>query len=328
MLGADLKGQPIEKLLVETRLDIARELFVAATFDEVAKSRCMIASSAGGVDVNEVVEQDAGKVEQLLVDSFRGLQPYQAYTLADALDLSVSSLRPVQSALLGMWKVFLEFDATLVEVNPLVLTRSGEIVAADAHVEIEDDALFRQGQRLAKFGIEVRADQARAPTAFELQANKIDQEDYRGVAGRVIDFGGDLGLLIGAGGGSLTVFDAVIRHGGNPANYCEVGGNPPVSKIYRLTRLILSKPGVQGFAVITNVFSNSRVDFLARGVVKAMVELGIDPKTYPIVFRSAGAFEEDGYAILRKYGVQYLGRDTSMDQAAKVAVDMMREREL
>jgi len=328
MLGAELKGHTIEKVLVETKLDIARELFLAATFDEIAKSRCVIASAAGGVDVNAAVEQDAGKVERLLVGSFSGLQPYQAYTLADALGLSAGSLPTVQKVLLAMWKVFVEYDATLVEVNPLALTRSGEILAADAHIEIEDDALFRQAKRLAKFGIEPREGKPRPPTAFELDASKIDKEDYRGVAGRVIDFGGNLGLLIGAGGGSLTAFDAVNRHGGNPANYCEVGGNPPVSKICRLTKLILSKPGVQGLAVITNVFSNSRVDFLARGVMKAMAELGVDPQTYPILFRSAGAFEEDGYAILRKYGIQYLGRDTSMDQAAKAAVDMMRERGL
>ncbi len=328
MLDADLKGYTVGKLLVEAKLDIARELFVAATFDEVAKSRTLIASVVGGIDVNEVLEQDVSKVERLLVDSFYGLQPYQAYTLASALSLPANLLRVVQKVFLAIWNVFMEYDATLVEVNPLVLSRSGEILAADAHIEIDDDALFRQTQRLAKSGIETREDKPRPPTTFELEASKIDKGDYRGVAGRAIDFGGNLGLLIGAGGGSLTAFDAVRRHGGNPANYCEIGGNPPVSKIYRLTKLILSKPAVQGLAVITNVFSNSRVDFLARGVVKAMVELEIDPRTYPISFRSAGAFEEDGYAILRKYGIQYLGRDTSMDQAAKAAVDMMRERGL
>jgi len=230
--------------------------------------------------------------------------------------------------LLALWKVFEQYDATLAEINPLALTRTGELVAVDAHIEIEDDALFRQMDRLAKHGIHPREDKPRPLTPFELEAAKIDKEDYRGVAGRVIDFGGNLGLLIGAGGGSLTTFDAVLRHGGNPANYCEVGGNAPVGKIYRLAKLILSKPSVQGLAVITNVFSNSRVDFLARGVIKAMLELDIDPRTYPILFRSAGAFEEDGYAILHKYGVSYLGREISMDKAAGLAVKMMRERRL
>lgn len=328
MLGAELNGHAVERLLIEAKLDIVRELFVAVTFNESAKSRTLIASVAGGIDVNRAIEQGQSQVEQLLVDSFYGLQPYQAYTFANALSLPTSLLRSAQNVFLAIWNIFTQYDATLVEVNPLVLCRSGEIVAADAHIEIDDDALFRQTQHLAKLGINPREDRRRPPTAFELEANKIDEGDYRGVAGRVIDFGGNLGLLIGAGGGSLTAFDAVRRHGGNPANYCEVGGNPPVSKVYQLAKLILSKPKVQGLAVITNIFSNSRVDFLARGVVKAIVELGIDPRTYPIFFRSAGAFEEDGYAILRKYGIQYVSRDTSMDQAAKAAVDMMRERGL
>ena len=171
-----------------------------------------------------------------------------------------------------------------------------------------------------------RVDNTRLPTSFEEEAAAIDKSDYRGVAGRVVDFPGNLGLLIGAGGGSLTIFDAILRNGGDPANYCEVGGNPPVSKVYRLCKLILQKPGVKGLAVITNVFSNSRVDFLARGMIKAMLELDIDPQNYPILFRSAGAYEEDAYAILRKYGVKYLGRDTTLDEASKYAVNMLGKK--
>ncbi len=326
MLGMDLKGHRVEKLLVESRLNIAQELFVAVTFDEAAKGYTMIVSSAGGVDVNAAVEAGAGKTHRIAVDAHIGLQPYQAYTLGDAIDLPADALRAAQKVFMGVWKVFHEHDCTLVEVNPLVLTPDGQVLAADAHVEIDDDSLFRQTARLAAAGVPQREESRRTPTPFEMEAAKIDREDYRGVAGRVIDFGGNLGLVIGAGGGSLTIFDAVLRHGGKPANYCEVGGNPPTRKVYRLTKLILSKPGVQGLAVITNVFSNSRVDTLARGVIKALLELGIDPSSYPLVFRCAGAFEDDGYAILRKYGVKYLGREASLDEAAKAAVDMLRER--
>jgi succinyl-CoA synthetase beta subunit/citryl-CoA synthetase large subunit len=328
MFGVDILGQPIEKLLVERKIEINQELYVAATYDEGAKSPILIASSAGGVDVNQSVEGDLDLVERYLINPFYGLQPYQAYTLADALRLPATLLHSAQKVFLTLWDVFTAYDATLVEINPLVISKAGEVIAVDAHIDIEEDALYRQKKRLHKHGIEPREDKTRPPTAFELEARKIDEGDYRGVAGRVIDFGGNLGLLIGAGGGSLTAFDAVRRHGGDPANYCEVGGNPTVSKIYRLAKLILSKPEVEGLAVITNVFSNSRVDFLARGVVKAIVELGIDPRTYPILFRSAGAFEEDGYAILQKYGIKYVDRDISMDQAAKAAVDMMKERGL
>ncbi len=328
MLGSSVKGHTVEALLVEARLDIQQELFVAATYDEASKGSVLLASTAGGVNVNEAVAHKGAQVERARVDAFLGLQPYQAYTLADMLGLPVDRLRVAQKAFLDIWGVFRDYDATLVEVNPLVLTRSGDLLAADGHIEIEDDAMFRQRKRLADFEIKPRVDRPRPPTSFELEASRIDEDDYRGVAGRVIDFGGTLGLLIGAGGGSLTAFDAVRRHGGCPANYCEVGGNPPVSKVYTLAKLILSQPNVRGFAVITNVFSNSRVDFLARGVVKAFKELGIDPSMYPVLFRSAGSFEEDGYAILRRHGIRYLDRSTSMDQAARAAVDMMRERGL
>ncbi len=104
-----------------------------------------------------------------------------------------------------------------------------------------------------------------------------------------------------------------------------MGGNSPVSKRYKRAKLVLSKPGVEGIAVITNVYSNSRVDFVARGLIKAMVDLNIDPKRYPVLFRSAGAFEEEGYAILRKYGVRYYDRSTSMDEAARLATQMIRK---
>jgi len=304
-----------------------QELYVGATYNEVEKKKVMICSSIGGMDINEVSQRYPEKIFKVLIDPFIGFQPYQAKELSYGLKLPLQISKTIQSVMLKLWEIFVKFDATLTEINPLGLTKEGKLIVCDAHIEIEDDALFRQKKRLEEFGIKEREDKARPPTEFEIRAAEIDKADYRGVAGRVTEFDGNLGLLIGAGGGSLTTFDAVLNHGGKPANYCEVGGNAPVSKIYNLAKLILTKPGVKGLAVITNVYSNSRVDFLARGVIKAMVELGIDPKKYPILFRSAGAFEEDGYAILRKYGVKYYGRETPMDKAARLAVEMMKGKE-
>ena len=323
MLGTQIKGYTVRQLLVEEKLPIAQELYVAATYEERTKGRLMMASDAGGVDVNEVAEKDPSRITRVHMGAWIGMQPFQAKELAFGLGLSGKVNSAAQSLFLKLWDAFVSFDATLAEINPAVVTADGRVVAADAHVEIEDDALFRQRERLGKLGIFDRDDNTKPPTPFEQEALAIDKADYRGVAGRVVEFPGNLGLLIGAGGGSLTLFDAVLRNGGKPANYCEVGGNPPVSKIYRLTKLILQKPGVKGLAVMTNVFSNSRVDFLARGVIKAMLDLGIDPSTYPITFRSAGAFEEDAYAILRKYGVRYLGREVTFEDAARAAVRMV-----
>jgi len=153
---------------------------------------------------------------------------------------------------------------------------------------------------------------------------QIDASDHRGVAGNVREFDGDLGLVIGAGGGSLTLFDAIRRHGGRPANYCEIGGNPSVRKACELTKLILSKPGVKKIAVMMNVVSNTRVDIVARGVIKGCVEAGRNPAETIAIFRIPGAWEDDGFKILRKYGVEYCDRTVSMYEAAGRAVAKMK----
>ncbi len=326
LLGSKIKDYTVDQLLVEEKLDIQKELYVAATYQESTKGRVFLVSQSGGMEVNKEIESSSDALQKTYLSPWIGLQPYQARSLAFSLGFEGKLNQSAQSLFLKLWEVFETLDATLVEINPLLLTRDGRLISADAHIEIDNDALFRQRDRLEAFKIFDRDDNTRPPTEFEIQALAIDKADYRGVAGRVVEFPGNLGLLIGAGGGSLTLFDAVLRSGGKPANYCEVGGNPPVSKISRLCKLILQKPGVKGLAVMTNVFSNSRVDFLARGVIKAMLELGIDPSTFPLVFRSAGAFEEDGYAILRMHGVRYFGRDVTLEDSARAAVTMMEGR--
>ena len=130
--------------------------------------------------------------------------------------------------------------------------------------------------------------------------------------------------MIGAGGGSLTLFDAVRAHGGEPANYCEIGGNPSVRKACGLTKLVLSKPGVDKIAVMMSIVSNTRVDIVARGVIKACVELGYDPAEKIAIFRIPGAWEEEGFKILEKYGVEYADRSVSLHEAARRAVEKIQ----
>ncbi len=145
------------------------------------------------------------------------------------------------------------------------------------------------------------------------------------MAGNVTEFDGELGLIIGAGGGSLTLFDAVRSHGGKPANYCEIGGNPSVRKTCELTKLILSKPGVRKIAVMMNVVSNTRVDMVARGVIKGVLEAGFDPADKIAIFRIPGSWEGDGFKTLEKYGVEYCDRSVSMYEAAGRAVAKMQD---
>ena len=139
------------------------------------------------------------------------------------------------------------------------------------------------------------------------------------MAGRVIEFDGELGLLIGGGGASLAAFDAVRRHGGRPANYCEIGGNPSVRKVQALTELLLRKPGVRRLGVIMNVVSNTRVDLVARGVIKGCLAAGRQPRETISVFRVPGSWEEEGAKILRKYGLPLCDRTVSIDEAARRA---------
>ena len=165
--------------------------------------------------------------------------------------------------------------------------------------------------------------QARPPTPFEIAAAAVDAADPRGVAGNLTQFDGNLGLIIGAGGGSLTLFDAVRAAGGSPANYCEIGGNPSVSKAAALTKLICEQPQVDKIAVMMNVVSNTRVDIVARGVIKGCLEAGFDPAEKIAIFRIPGSWEDEGFALLENYGVEYVDRSVSMHEAAERAVAKM-----
>jgi succinyl-CoA synthetase beta subunit len=199
------------------------------------------------------------------------------------------------------------------------------VVVLDGHIDMEAEARGLHKKLLEELEIhEQETRQARPPTSFEIAGAMLNAVDHRGVAGNVVEFDGDLGLIIGAGGGSLTLFDAVRNQGGRPANYCEIGGNPSVSKAAELTKLILSKPGVEKIAVLMNVVSNTRVDIVARGVIKGCIESGVDPSEVIAIFRVPGAWEDEGFKILKKYDVEYCDRSVSMYEAAGRAVAKMQ----
>ncbi|MEA2208242.1 MAG: citryl-CoA synthetase large subunit, partial [Solirubrobacteraceae bacterium] len=213
-------------------------------------------------------------------------------------------------------------DMVLAEINPLGRLADGSFVALDAHMDMENEARGRHKKLLADLGVgDEETRQAREATPFEIAGEAVDATDHRGVAGNVTEFDGNLGLVIGAGGGSLTLFDAVRAHGGDPANYCEIGGNPSVAKTCGLAKLVLQKPGVEQIAVMMSIVSNTRVDIVARGVIKACVELGFDPAEKIAIFRIPGAWEEEGFKILEKHGVEYADRSVSLNEAARRAVE-------
>ena len=254
-----------------------------------------------------------------------GFPVYEGRELAAQLDLSGKTFARVGAVLKKMADAFLTLDAITLEINPLVESSEGALIGLDAHLEIDDDASARQQRNLASLGKMAAMQAGSPPTPLELEAARIDAMDHRGVAGRVVEFDGDLGLLIGGGGASLTVFDAIRHYKGRPANYCEVGGNPTEEKVAALTRLLLSKPGVHKLAVIMNVVNNTRADIVARGVLAGIRSAELDPAKTICVFRIPGSWEEEARAILAKAGVEALGREHSLDYCAKLSVERMAD---
>lgn len=319
LLAGTLRGLPVEGLLLEEPVAVLEECFLAVTYDPQAKRPVLLASRHGGIEVEATARAEPTGLVRVPVNLRTGLQPFEAREVARRLGFAGPDLMAFADITHRMARAFSRLEATLLEVNPLARTGPGAFVALDVHLELDDDALFRHPELERVHGIRHRQGSGRPATPLEAEAARIDALDHRGVAGRVIEFDGELGLLIGGGGASLTAFDAVRRHGGRPANYCEIGGNPSVRKVQALTELLLRKPGVRRLAVIMNVVSNTRVDLVARGVIKGCLAAGRDPRETIAVFRVPGAWEEEGTKILRKYGVPFSGRGVSIDEAARLA---------
>ncbi len=326
ILALEIKGQKPRNVLVEAKAPVAKEYYAGVIYDALAKKPVIIVSDMGGIDIEEVAETHPDHIARR---HFSNLLPFSDYVAKEAvasLGLTGGELTGLVGIVSRLAQVFTRYGLTLAEINPLARLEDGKFVALDCHVDMEDEAKERQTAVLQELGIapdEPR--QGRPPTPFEVRGAQIDAEDHRGVAGRVVEFDGDLGLVIGAGGGSLTLFDAVKKFGGRPANYCEIGGNPSVRKAAELTKLVLSKPGVEKIAVMMNVVSNTRVDIVARGVVKGVVESGRDPADTIAIFRIPGSWEDEGFKILRKYGVEYADRTVSMHEAARRAVEKAKK---
>ena len=321
LLGMDVRGTTVEVISIEPKLNYDREFYVGITWDTVAKLPVALLSRAGGVDVES---SQSDQVARQLFDPWTGLIPYRARGLAAAVGLTGKTLVGIGEVLTKLSQAFLACDGITMEINPLVVAQDGSLIGLDARVEIEDEAVYRQRERLEPLGELTMTAAGRPPTPLELEAQRIDATDHRGVAGRVVEFDGDLALLIGGGGASLTVFDAIKAHGGVPANYCEVGGNPTEEKVAAITSLLLSKPGVRGMAVIMNVVNNTRADVIARGVLMGVEAAGKNPAETISLFRVPGNWEAEAREIMEAAGVEVHGREMSLDGAARLAVERNR----
>lgn len=307
LLQTTINNYSANNILLEEKLSIVSEIFLGITYDTDSRTGVILGSISGGIDVEK-----SDNIARAIFSPQLPAPDYIGRQIAIQLGYQGKDLLNLSRIITLLVTCFIESDALLLEVNPIILTSDREWVIADVHMELDDDALFRQKELLKH--VPYSNDMVLQTSDFEQLAKEIDSSDHRGVAGRLVEFDGDLGMLMGGGGASMTIFDAVLNAGLNPANYCEIGGNPSVNKVKELTKLILKQPSVDKLAVIMNVVSNTRTDLVARGVIKGIVELGLVPKDVISVFRIPGSWEKEGYDILDHYKVSYFGRETSIDE--------------
>jgi succinyl-CoA synthetase beta subunit/citryl-CoA synthetase large subunit len=230
ILELQINGHVPRGVLVDPRAEVGQEYYAGVVWDGIRKQPVMLFSDMGGIDIEEVAATHPDHVGRGHFSNLRPLSDFQAKQVIAQTGVTGAALTRITPILARLARVFVEHDMTLAEINPLGETADGRFVALDAHMEMENEARPRQRAVLEELGVgEEETRQAREATEFELAGEAVDAQDHRGVAGNVTEFDGDLGLVIGAGGGSLTLFDAVRKYGGRPANYCEIGGNPSVA---------------------------------------------------------------------------------------------------
>jgi len=325
ILRLEIDGHTPRGVVVDPRAQVKQEYYAGVVWDGTARRPLMLFSDMGGIDIEQVAEQHPDHVGRRHISNLLPVEDFQAKQAVAATGVSGRALTRLVPILTRLARAFQDDDLLLAEVNPLAELEDGTFVALDAHVEMEKEAEGRQRALLRDLGIGDERRGVREPSVFEETVERVDTADHRGVIqGQDAGFHGDLGLVIGAGGGSLTLTDAVQSVGGRPANYSEIGGNPSVTKACGLAKAVLEKDGVEKIAVMMSTVSNTRVDIVARGVIKACLELGRDPAETIAVFRIPGAWEEEGLKILRRYGVEHFDRSVSMHEAAQRAVEKVQ----
>ncbi len=296
ILSMEIKGLPVRKVLVDEASAIEQEIYFAITNDRAAKKPVMIASAAGGIDIEEVAAKTPEKIVKLHIDPLLGLREYQARDVAVAIDLPREYMKDFVKIAMGLWEVYKSTDATLAEINPLVITKDNKLVALDGKMMIDDSALFRHPELN-----EMRDTDEDAPA--EIEARKYGLS--------FIKLDGDIGCMVNGAGLAMTSMDVIKLFGGEPANFLDVGGGAPAEKVAAAMRIILTDPNVK--AVLFNIFGGiTRCDEVARGILTAMDE--VKPKV-PMVVRLVGTNAEEGRKLLENANM--ITAETLADAARK-----------
>ncbi len=340
LLGKRIQGSPVEGLLLEERAEVQRELYMAVTADPSTRQPIAIFSPKGGVDIEETAETEPAAIFTTPIDILRGFYYYDAMDLLrQGGDLESRQMLTLANLFTRLYQVYREYDCKLAEINPLALVVQGAM-ALDARVDIDDDALARQTTLDIDFAEEAGE---RAATLLEIAAATIDEKDHRGTVHFVqtdpdASYAKTTGKIpvgldaVGAGTG-LTIMDELVPLGYYPIDFCDSSGNPVGSKFYRITKVIMAQPHIEGYLFVSCV-SSQQLDNAARGIIKAFKELyprsGGRPNI-PCVVVFRGGWDDVAVELFREHGIsdgrwiKVLGRDTTEKETAEIFGALYRE---
>lgn len=293
-------GLPVKKVLIEQPSAIAREIYLALVVDRVSQRVTFMVSAQGGMDIEEVAEKDPQAILTLAVDPVVGLQGYQCRRAGFFLGLTGDAFKQLQSVMRGLYQLFIENDASLVEINPLAVTADGHLLAVDAKINLDDNGLFRHAQLAAMF--DPSQENAAEVTARDFGLNYIALD-------------GNVACMVNGAGLAMATMDLIQKEGGEPANFLDVGGGTTTDRVAEAFKLILSDSKVK--SILVNIFGGIvRCDLIAEGIIQAAREVGL---SLPVVVRLEGTNAEQGRKLLADSGMN-LQAAQDLTEAAKLAV--------
>jgi len=306
MLGTQLvthqsgpEGLPVNVVYVESGSDIDRELYLSMLVDREVSRVSFIASAAGGMDIEKVAAETPEKIFTVAIAPDAGLQDYQARQLAFGLGLNKTQMRQFGDLVKKLYRLFDECDASLVEINPLIVTKAGDVVALDGKINIDSNALYRQPKLVELRDITQEDEKERAAAAHDLNYVSLD---------------GDIACMVNGAGLAMATMDLIKLHGGDPANFFDVGGGATKERVAEAFKLILSNANVK--AILVNIFGGIvRCDLIAEGIIAAVKEVGV---SVPVVVRLEGTNVEMGRELLANSGLDIISAEDLTDAAKKV----------
>jgi succinyl-CoA synthetase beta subunit len=295
----DAKGQPVNAVLIEETCDIARELYLSVVVDRATQRVVIMASTEGGMDIEKVAHETPEKIFKIIVDPLVGVMPYQCRDLAFKLNLESDQIKQFTQLMIGLGKMFVECDLSLLEINPLVVAKTGELICLDGKINVDSNALYRQP----------KLKNMRDPSQEDERENRATDWELN-----YIPLDGEIGCMVNGAGLAMATMDVIKLHGGEPANFLDVGGGATKERVTEAFKIILSDEKVKG--ILVNIFGGIvRCDLIADGILAAVKEVDVK---IPVVVRLEGNNAALGAEILNKSDLNVIGANSLTDAAKKI----------